>query len=42
MANTVTEAAVEVDEAINAISETSEMIRTLADNSARTSQQFRT
>ena len=42
MANTVTEAVVEVDQAIGSISETSEMIRNLADDSARTTQQFRT
>ncbi|MDR3632132.1 MAG: methyl-accepting chemotaxis protein [Desulfocapsaceae bacterium] len=42
MANTVTEATVEVDEAIGAISETSETIRQLADDSAKTTQKFRT
>jgi methyl-accepting chemotaxis protein len=42
MANSVTEAAVEVDQVMGSISETSEVLRNLADNSAKTTQQFRT
>lgn len=42
MANTVTDAAVQVDEAITSIFQTSETIQELANNSVKTSQQFRT
>jgi methyl-accepting chemotaxis protein len=42
MANAVTDAAVQVDEAIDSISESSEILQELADNSAKTTQQFRT
>lgn len=42
MADSVTDAAVQVDEALGSIYETSEIIQKLADNSARTSRQFRT
>ncbi len=42
MANSVTDAAMQVDDALGSIYETSETIQKLADNSARTSQQFRT
>ncbi len=42
MANSVTDAAIEVDEAIQSIDRESENIQMLADDSARTTQQFRT
>jgi methyl-accepting chemotaxis protein len=42
MANTVTDAAVQVDEAVVSIFATSEILQTLANNSAKTTQQFRT
>ena len=42
MANSVTDAAIEVDEAIQSIDRESVNIQALADNSARTTQQFRT
>ncbi len=42
MANTVTDAAIQVDEAVVAIFQTSELLQELADNSAKTTHQFRT
>jgi methyl-accepting chemotaxis protein len=42
MANSVTDAAVQVDEAVAAISQTSEMVEKLAGSSATTTKQFRT
>ena len=42
MANTVTDAAIQVDEAVVSIFETSETLEALADNSAKTTRQFRT
>jgi methyl-accepting chemotaxis protein len=42
MANTVTDAAIQVDEAVVSIFETSEILQELADSSAKTTQQFRT
>ncbi len=42
MANSVTDAAIQVDEAVAAIAKTSAMVEKLADSSAKTTKQFRT
>jgi methyl-accepting chemotaxis protein len=42
MANTVTDTAIQVEEAVTSISATSELLQELANNSAKTTQQFRT
>ncbi len=42
MANTVTDAAIQVEEAVVSIFQTSELLQELADNSAKTTHQFRT
>ncbi|MFH0780947.1 MAG: methyl-accepting chemotaxis protein [Pseudomonadota bacterium] len=42
MANSVTDAAIQVEEAVTAISMTSEMVEKLAESSAKTTKQFRT
>ena len=42
MANSVTDAAIQVDEAVAAIAKTSEMVTKLAESSATTTKQFRT
>lgn len=42
MANSVTDAALDVDQAVRSISETSEALKSLAESSAKTTRQFRT